>query len=446
MDLPSADTASPLPLRTRIAYGFASLGTGNFLVVPQLFLLFYMTELLGIPAMWASLTLLLPKLWEFVSDPYIGMRSDRTSTRWGRRHPFMVAGAILLSLGIALVFNVPGFESPIGRWLFVTAMFVLATTGYALFIVPYTALLGEIAKGPHERTNMVAIRMGFLGMSLLIAGVFWPQMLKGLGSSAFGYSVLGYGVGAVCFVAMLVTVIGTRRASSQPSQPSDVALLEHLRMVFKERAFVMLALAYGFQILAQSVNSTVLAYVGKYISPLGENFLPAYFGLATAVSVLAMGGWSIAAKSFSKRSCYIAGSVLSVCGYLISAVGLGSSFWILGVGAILGGIGFSATQVFGFSILPAVVDHHRRETGVARDGAFTGVWVGWEKIGLALGASLAGLVLGASGFVASPGLSVEQSPEALSAIVCLFGIVPAALVLASILPLFSFSLRSLRSV
>ncbi|MGX5727970.1 MFS transporter [Metapseudomonas otitidis] len=243
MDLPDQEAQAPLPVRTRFAYGFASLGTGNFLVVPQLFLLFYMTELLGIPAMWASVTLLLPKLWEFISDPYIGWRSDRTSTRWGRRHPFMMAGALLLSLGIALVFNVPSFESASSRWLYVTAMFVLATTGYALFIVPYTALLGEIVKDALERTQMVALRMGFLGLSLLIVGVIWPQVLKTLGASESGYSVLGFGVGAVCLVAMLVTVFGVRPVHRAQEHVRESALMQHLSMVLRERAFVMLALA-----------------------------------------------------------------------------------------------------------------------------------------------------------------------------------------------------------
>ncbi|HHH9110645.1 TPA: MFS transporter [Pseudomonas aeruginosa] len=434
-----------LPLRTRIAYGVASLGTGNFLVVPQLFLLFYMTEFLGIPAMWASLTLLLPKLWEFVTDPYIGMRSDRTSTRWGRRHPFMLAGALLLSIGIALVFNVPGFESIQARWLFVTAMFVLATTGYALFIVPYTALLGEIAIDQRERTHLVAVRMGFLGLSLLIAAVFWPQVLVFLGHSDFGYAVLGGGVGLVCLVAILVTILGTRGECRQSGKADEHAFMEHLRMVLRERAFVMLALAYGLQVMAQSINSTVLAYVGKYISHLGDSFLPTYFGLATAVSVVAMAGWSMAAKHLGNRRCFILGSMLSVCGYLLSMAGLNSPFWVLAVGATLGGIGFSATQVFGFSLLPAVVDHHQRTTGVPRDGAFTGVWVGWEKIGLAVGASLAGLVLGAFGFIASSGEPVEQPAEAVSAIFWLFGPVPAVLALLSVLPLLSRSLRTLKS-
>lgn len=435
--------AGPAAIRipTRLAYGFATLGTGSFLVVPQLFLLFFMTDHLNIPPVWASFTLLLPKLWEFLTDPYIGLRSDRSRSSWGRRHPFMLAGAILLSLGIALVFNVPQFDSPEMRWLYVTATFVLATTGYALFSVPYTALLGEMTADRHERTRLVALRMGFLGASLLIAAVGWPEVLKALGGSTAAYGVVGWGVGALCLAAMLVTVFGTRRIPLIEGPVDATSLVDQLRLVLRERAFVLLALAYGLQMLAQSANTAMLAYVGKYWSPLGADFLALYFGVMTLVSILAMVAWAAVARYLSKRICFVLGGLIGAAGFLISAAGLFQPLWVLIVGAALAGIGFSAGQVFGFSLLPDVIDGNRRRTGVNRDGAFTGVWVGWEKIGLALGAMFAGLALGWTGFVASSSQAVEQPAAALSSIIWLFGIVPGILMALSVLPLLMRSLR-----
>lgn len=430
-------TAGAVPMRvpTRLAYGFATLGTGSFLVVPQLFLLFFMTDHLGIPAVWASFTLLLPKLWEFMTDPYIGLRSDRSKSAWGRRHPFMLAGAILLSLGIALVFNVPQFETIEMRWIYVTGMFVLATTGYALFSVPYTALLGEMTTDRHERTRLVALRMGFLGASLLIAAVGWPEVLKALDGTTAAYGVVGWGVGALCLAAMLVTVFGTRRIRLIEGPSDSTGLVDQLRLVLSERAFVLLALAYGLQMLAQSANSAMLAYVGKYWSPLGGDFLAVYFGVMTLVSIFAMAGWSMVGRYLAKRTCFVLGGLIGAIGFLISAAGLFAPLWVLILGAALAGIGFSAGQVFGFSMLPDVIDGNRRRTGISRDGAFTGVWVGWEKIGLALGAMVAGLVLGWMGFVASASETVVQPAAALSAIVWLFGVVPGVLMALSIMPL-----------
>lgn len=438
----------PLGQLERVSYGFATLGTGSFLVVPQLFLLFFMTDQLGIAPAWASFTLLCPKLWEFITDPSIGLWSDRFRSRWGRRHPFMLAGALMLSVGIALVFNVPSLETPTARWVYVTSMFVLATTGYALFSVPYTALLGELTADRHERTRLVAVRMGFLGSSLLIAAIGWPELLKELGGTARAYGAVGWGVGALCLGAMLATVIGTHRlpllqGPTHGTHPSS--LRDQLITVLGERSFVMLALAYGLQMLAQSANSTMLAYVGKYLSPLGANFLALYFGVMTLASVIAMALWPSVARRVPKRGCFLLGTVIGVLGFLVSQWGLSSSTTVLVLGAMLAGIGFSAGQVFGFSLLPDVIDEHRRRSGHDRDGIFTGVWVGWEKIGLALGATLSGLALGWSGFAASTGDAVAQPDSALFAMRWLFGAVPALLMAASVLPLCARSLRALEA-
>jgi len=440
---PSSDRdRSRLPLRSRVAYGFATLGTGSFLVVPQLFLLFFMTDQLGISPVWASFTLLLPKLWEFLTDPYIGMRSDRAKTRWGRRHPFMLAGAVVLSLGIALVFNVPALESAGARWLYITGMFVLATTGYALFIVPYTALLGEITPDPQERTRLVALRMGFLSLSLLMAAVVWPEVLKALGAGQPAYAVVGWGVGALCLVAMMVTIVGTRQMALDGAAPSgEASLLKELRVVASDGAFRSLACAYCLHMLAQSGSSAMLAYVGKYLSPLGAGFLPLSFGVTTLASIVAMVGWSFVGKKVAKRTCFVIGSAIGATGYVVSTLGLAGSTPLVVIGAVLCGIGFSAGQVFGFSLLPDVLDERRRRTGTSVDGAFTGAWVGLEKLGLALGATVSGLTLGWFGFIASSGEAVTQPGSAIAAMTWLFGYLPAVLMALAIWPLSGAALR-----
>jgi Na+/melibiose symporter-like transporter len=210
----------------------------------------------------------------------------------------------------------------------------------------------------------------------------------------------------------------------------------------KERAFVALALAYGLHMLAQSASSAMMAYVGKYISPLGANFLPVFMGLSMLVSIIAMVLWTLVARRLSKRHCFMIGSVIGAAGYLATALGVNGPIWLLIVGGILVGIGFSAGQVFGFSMLPDVIDQVRRRTGENREGVFTGVWVGWEKIGLAFGAMLAGQFLGLTGFLASVGETVTQPPAALSMIVTMFAYAPALLMLAALVPLMSRSLRA----
>jgi GPH family glycoside/pentoside/hexuronide:cation symporter len=89
-------SAPPLRRRLCIAYGAGSVGAGIFSTIPGLLLLFYLTDTLAVPAGLAGLAVFVPKLWDIITDPIVGAWSDRTSSRWGRRRPFLLAGALTL--------------------------------------------------------------------------------------------------------------------------------------------------------------------------------------------------------------------------------------------------------------------------------------------------------------------------------------------------------------
>jgi len=79
---------------TYVGYAAGSVGTGIFTTVPGLLLLTFMIRQLQVPAALAGLVILVPRLWDVVTDPFVGSLSDRTRTRWGPRRPWLLAGAL----------------------------------------------------------------------------------------------------------------------------------------------------------------------------------------------------------------------------------------------------------------------------------------------------------------------------------------------------------------
>src|SRR5689334_12323108 len=102
-----ADRMSTLPRRTVAGYAFGSLATGAFGTVPGLVLLYFLTDTLGVGAGVAAVVVLLPKLADVPWNPVVGGWSDRTSSRWGPRRPWMLAGGVLLPPLFVLMFAVP---------------------------------------------------------------------------------------------------------------------------------------------------------------------------------------------------------------------------------------------------------------------------------------------------------------------------------------------------
>src|ERR1700722_15716283 len=101
------DPAPPPGLASTAAYAAGSFGTGVFSTVPAILLLYFCTETLHMSAAWAALVVFVPKVWAIAWDPLVGVWSDRSATRIGRRRPFLIAGAFGVAAAFIAVFSPP---------------------------------------------------------------------------------------------------------------------------------------------------------------------------------------------------------------------------------------------------------------------------------------------------------------------------------------------------
>src|SRR5579872_2074954 len=136
----AGETAGPLRAPAVLGYAAGSLGMGVYSTVPGILLLYYMTQVLALPVAMASLAVLLPKLVILVAEPTIGAWSDGLRSRWGRRRPFLFAGAVLGAATFVLLFNVPQQADPLATFAAVSLAYLAASLAFSLFAVPYVAL------------------------------------------------------------------------------------------------------------------------------------------------------------------------------------------------------------------------------------------------------------------------------------------------------------------
>ena len=162
-----------LNFTTKLAYGSGDMGpaiTANILVF---FLLYFFTNVAGLPAGLAGSILAIGKVGDAINDPIAGILSDRTRTRWGRRIPWMLFGAIPFGIFFFLQWIVPTFsEDPnVNNWGLFVYYVVVATLfniAYTAVNLPYTALTPELTQDYDERTNLNSFRFAFsIGGSIL---------------------------------------------------------------------------------------------------------------------------------------------------------------------------------------------------------------------------------------------------------------------------------------
>ena len=421
----------PLPRRMALSYAVGGLGNGVFATVPGLLLLFYLTDVIGVGAGLASLVLFVPKLWDAFVNPLVGSLSDRSTSRHGKRRPFLLVGGIVTSLAFALLFSAPHFSSTTVTALYVSAIFTVAMTAYAVFVVPWSAMPAEMTQDYHERTRLMSIRMVLLTVGILVGGAVAPAIAGGKQGGRGSYALMSVLVAMVLLAAFLVTWRGTRGAASAPPLTGPRPTLRtQYDVVRANRPFVGLFWAYALQATAQSAMLAGAPYVATYV--LGDSGLAAVlFVFLVAPCAVVMPLW----RRFSLRRGKLAGYLLA--SGIFGGTGLTLLFarsephLLVFVQMALLGVGYAGMQLFPYAILADVVVNE--DAGSGRAGIFTGVWQGGETVAFAVGPALYGLLLAATGFISSAAdVRVTQPHSAVTGLVLGFSLLPAVLVLTSI--------------
>ncbi len=143
-------------------------GIGNFAM------LFY-TQIMGMSPEIAGIALSIATLWDAVTDPLMGTISDRTTTRFGRRHPYMLIGGVLLALLFLALWFVPeSFQGEKRLFGYLVVINILIKTAFTVFVVPYTALGFEMCKTDDDQARLQGVRYGFnMIINILFGGFGW---------------------------------------------------------------------------------------------------------------------------------------------------------------------------------------------------------------------------------------------------------------------------------
>jgi len=420
---------TPLSRRRLLGYGAGSVGTGVFSAVPGLLLLYYLTDMLAVPAAVAGAVLVAPKIWDVLLNPLVGAASDREAVRTARRTRLLLAGSVTLPVTFALMFAVPA-GAPAAVWA--GGAFLLAASAFACFQVPYVALPAEMSALPAERTRIMSWRVVCLTIGILVAGGLAPAVVDLAGGGRGGYAVMGVTVGAVMALALCTATLSTRWVLSRPG-PRPLGVVAAFRLARGNAPFFALLTAFVTQALGVAVMLAGAPYVASY--RLGDYGLTTImFVCLVAPSMAAVPVWARLARVHGAVRCHL----LATLGFGLVAVALVPAVHLRSLTATLAlvalaGVCYAALQLLPLAMLPDTVHADAERTGHTQAGAFTGLWTAGETAGLALGPGLFALVLTVSGFVSAPAETpVAQEPAALTGLLLGFTALPAVLMLLSL--------------
>ena len=436
-----------LSVAQKAGWGLADMGIVVFVIVKQLLVLSFLTNYLNVPVGIAGLLTTSVLIFDIITDPIVGYLSDRTHSRWGRRVPWMVIGALILSGGLIGLFGVPQSLSLSGTIIWVGGFFALATVGFTMVAIPYGATAGEMTQDPKERSTMMGFRMAFASVGILLGGAVIPQLA---GGTREGHFIAAIYVAPIIILSIWGSLWSTRTAPRILS-PSARGFMSTWLLVFKNKPFVILVCLYGIMTLAIALITAGLPFAAIYLifdsgnsllSPASTalGILSLLFACFVFGSILSQAFWVWMSARLGKVGALIFGLVIYIILLIAIFVNLPSvDIMLMAILFVVAGMTNGAYQQIPWAIYPDLMDITRSESGDAIEGAFSAIWLFGQKVANAIAPLILSLILALFGWRESGEGFTDQVPEALRALQNSITILPAFILALAILGLFYFS-------
>lgn len=429
-----------LPLNLKIGYGIGDIGSNIFIVTTGMFLLFFLTNILGVEPALAGLVLLLPKLWDVISDPIMGAISDITRSRWGRRRPYLLYASVPFGLIFFALFIAPNTESEIATAAWVGLLFALSCTAFTVYNIPYSAMVAEMTDDYNERMSVTSFRMVGSTIGVLLAGGLAMPLVEYGGGGVAGFRLMGMLLGVLITLFCLTGFWGTRRAKTIVAIKPKMPVLEQVKIAFRNTPFKLLMSMYFLQSLAIGILMAGQIYYVKYVMGMPE----AYVGIVSAVlfitAIIFIPVWVRIGIKLGKIKAYTIGIAILTVMLLSLLFTPPSQPVVFFLQMFFLGIGFSSFQLYPFSMLPDTIEFDELQSGLRREGIFSGVWASSQKTAYALGPSIMGFTLSLSGFT----VASEQPESVITGIRLVFCLITAVFFLLSLIPFLRYDLTESR--
>ncbi len=389
----------------KIAYGVGNLGTALFVNTINSFLIFFYTDIVRLDPSRVGLAYAISYgVWNAINDPLIGVLSDRTRTRWGRRIPYIAFGTPFTLIFFILIWSPPLGGQPLTNplntdiFLYFAVVIALFDLAYTAVTVAYTAIFPEAFEHIEDRTEvsiyrqvaaMVGTALGLAVMPLLVSS--FSARAGDLG----GWRGAGIVLGLIGAAALGFSLLGSRERK-EVSKEEALPILPALKETLTNRSFLTFAAANLMICFIWSWLSAMVPFFTKYVLGVGTEQMSLIFVGMFLTSIALYPLWrKIALRLGSKRTLQLSVTLFVVFMLPVLFIqNLPQAFAMM----LLVGAANSGITLIRDVVLSDVIDEDELRTGKRREGSYFGVNVFIERLAMVLIGGASSLVLGLSGY------------------------------------------------
>ena len=440
----------------KIGYGFGDMSSSTFWKIFSYYLPFFYSNIFGLSLIDAGVLVLITRIWDAVSDPMMGIVSDRTNTKWGKYRPYLLWVAPLFSICGILLFTTPDWNYGAKLvWAYIT--YILMMTVYTGINVPYGAMLGVMTDDSNEKTVFSSFRMFFAYGGSFLALFLWEPLTNLFGgyTSKEGWFWGMVCIASACFVMFILCFLLTKE---HLKTVSTVSVGSDFKSLLSNKPWWILIGAALCSNLFNTVRGATVAYF--FVDIIGpEVYLSFFFfGLAFlfyAGLFLGIGEVSnmvgvalcvpIANKLGKKTTFMLVNAVLmvlSIAFFFVPCTPAG--FWTMLIMQVVISIFTGIMSPLVWSMYADVSDYAELKFQTASTGLIFSSASMAQKFGGAIGGAAVLWLLSGFGYNTEAGVGAVQPESALMVLRWLMSFIPAMVAALAVFVVWFYPLTTER--
>ena len=474
------DNSVKIKGKEKFFYGLGDLSANILLAAASFYLLFFMVSVGGLKPALASLVFLVSKIWDAVTDVWMGRISDNTKSRFGKRRVYMIFGAVPFGMMFILLWLCPfNIEtSQFVKMIYYLMAYCLYNTTFTVVYVPYNSLTANITNDYDQRSSLTTARIILANVGLILGaalfGLFagentmFSEMFVEAGYDKFeavknSYLVSSAIFGLLAAVTMMISGFAVKERYTGNEEKNPYGLFKTLSQFIKMKEFRYTTAYYltsmlGFDILL----ALFMFYIQDSLGYAPDGILAMVFvAIPLVVAMFSAVVWDKLSAKKEKHMVYMFSVIITAVGLIIALLvpafkgemyqsatasmeellSSGTTIVLL-IAVFVVGCGMSGIQILPYASIPDIVELDEYTYGVRREGAYFGVQSFVYKLSNGIALALVSLLLQVFGYKETPFLdeatgnvvySYIQSQTAQDAVRIIFCSLPIVIFVISII-------------
>ena len=440
-DGPVTTPKRPFSWRDKIGYMFGDWGNDFTFILQSTFFLIFYTNVMGINAAHVGTLLFVARILDAFTDVGAGRLIDTLKPgRSGRFKPWLLRIMIPVTVMAFLMFSPFVADGAYGTrlaWMVVTYI-LWGSVFYTLINIPYGSMASVISNDPGHRASLSVFRslggtLANLAISVVLPLIVFVQVAGSSEMSGTRMMWAAAGCAVLAVICYLLCFVNVEERIATPPKPKEErqSLASALGSMVTNRGLTGLIATALLMLVAFMMLGGMTPYLLNEYFDNGQLLsLVNFVGLAPTLLLVPVA--SKLAKTFGKKEVGIVGLTLAVVSGVVLFVIHTESPYVFMVGYALLMLGVAALNILIWAFITDVIDLQEIRTGERNDATVYGMYSWSRKLGQAIAGGLVGWALGWIGYQSG---GVEQSQSVLDGIYTLGTLVPALLLLVSLLAL-----------